>query len=68
MWEDVRDDIKREIGLIFENNGEFYMKFNCDFLTYFGEVEVVHMKSTNTEHSLRDSLKSCFLHVWRMER
>ena len=58
MWENVCDDIKREIGLTFENDGEFYMNFNRDFLNYFGEVEVVHINPTNTECSLRDSLKS----------
>ena len=55
MWDNVCKDIQNEIGLTFENDGEFYMNFNRDFLNYFGEVEVVHISPTNTECSMRDS-------------
>ena len=34
--------VKEELGLTFEDDGEFYMNFNKDFLNYFGEVEIVH--------------------------
>ena len=30
------------LNLDFENDGEFYMNYNRDFLRYFGEVEIVH--------------------------
>ena len=28
--------------MTFDDDGEFYMNFNRDFLRYFGEVEIVH--------------------------
>ena len=50
--------MKDEIGLIFKNDGEFYMNFNLDFLKYFGEIEVVHINPTNIECQLRDWTKT----------
>ena len=28
--------------MTFDDDGEFYMDFNLDFLKYFGEIEIVH--------------------------
>ena len=50
--------VKDDIGLVFENDGEFYMNFNQHFLKYFGEIEVVHINPTNIECSLRDWAKT----------
>ncbi len=41
-WRRITDSQKRALGLTFDNDGEFYMNFNRDFLRYFGEVEIVH--------------------------
>ena len=41
-WRKISSDQKRRLGLTFDNDGEFYMNFNRDFLRYFGEVEIVH--------------------------
>ena len=49
--------MRRDLGLTFDNDGEFYMNYNRDFLRYFGEVEIVHktpgkmMKDKRTERS-----------------
>ena len=34
--------MKKDLGLTFDDDGEFYMNFNFDFVKYFGEVEIVH--------------------------
>ena len=41
-WRNLKDSVKDELGLTFDDDGEFYMNFNLDFLKYFGEVEIVH--------------------------
>lgn len=41
-WRNIKDSVKQELGLTFDDDGEFYMNFNLDFLKYFGEVEIVH--------------------------
>lgn len=41
-WRKITDSQRRALGLTFDNDGEFYMNFNRDFLRYFGEVEIVH--------------------------
>ena len=41
-WRRITDSERRALGLTFDNDGEFYMNFNRDFLRYFGEVEIVH--------------------------
>ena len=41
-WRNLKDSVKKELGLTFDDDGEFYMDFNLDFLKYFGEVEIVH--------------------------
>ena len=41
-WRRITESQKRVLGLTFDNDGEFYMNFNRDFLRYFGEVEIVH--------------------------
>ena len=56
MWDNVCKDIQNEIGLTFENDGEFYMNFNRDFLNYFGEVEDQILKKLDN--------KSVCLSLW----
>ena len=34
------------------------MNFHRDFMAYFGEIEVVHIKPTNIESSARDCEKA----------
>jgi hypothetical protein len=58
FWNIVPNCVKERIGLTFENDGEFYMNFNLDFLKYFGEIEVVHVNPTNIECTLRDWTKT----------
>jgi calpain len=45
---------RSELGLTFEDDGEFYMSFR-DFLTYFGEVEICHLGPDGIDD--RDSKK-----------
>ena len=40
-WRRIPESQRRELGLTFEHDGEFYMDFN-DFHQYFGSVEIVH--------------------------
>ena len=32
-WKNLSSSVKQELGLTFDNDGEFYMSFNRDFLT-----------------------------------
>ena len=41
-WRRISQYQKNQLGLTFDDDGEFYMNFNRDFLKYFGEVEIVH--------------------------
>ena len=41
-WKNINEYVKEELGLAIEDDGEFYMNFDEDFLKYFGEVEIVH--------------------------
>ena len=41
-WRKISHQDKQRLGLTFNNDGEFYMNFNRDFIKYFGEVEIVH--------------------------
>ena len=42
QWRKISQHQKNQLGLTFDDDGEFYMNFNRDFLKYFGEVEIVH--------------------------
>jgi calpain len=41
-WRCIPEHAKREIGLTFNNDGEFWMTFR-DFLQYFDRVEICHL-------------------------
>ena len=41
-WRKISNQDKERLGLTFNDDGEFYMNFNRDFIKYFGEVEIVH--------------------------
>ena len=41
-WRGLSRAAKEELGLTFDDDGEFYMNFNIDFLRFFGEAEIVH--------------------------
>ena len=41
-WKRIPDSQKKALGLTIDNDGEFYMHFNLDFLRYFGGLEIVH--------------------------
>lgn len=41
-WRSIPAGYQRQLGLTFEDDGEFYMSFR-DFTTYFGEVEICHL-------------------------
>ena len=49
---------KRDLGITIENDGEFYMNFNRDFIKYFGEIEAVHITPTNMESLDQDQVKN----------
>jgi calpain len=46
-WRNLKDSVKKELGLTFDDDGEFYMDFNLDFLKYFGEIQIVHKTPDN---------------------
>ena len=41
-WRSIPNHKQRELGLTFEDDGEFYMSFR-DFLKFFGELEICHL-------------------------
>ena len=66
----LSDSVKRELGLTFDDDGEFYMNFNLDFLKYFGEVEIVHKTPTSMMEQQSSSRKYeviYFQGAWRGE-
>jgi len=69
-WMSLSDSVKRELGLTFDDDGEFYMNFNLDFLKYFGEVEIVHKTPTSMMEQQSSSRKYeviYFQGAWRGE-
>ena len=55
-WGMIPEHKRRELGLTFDDDGEFYMSFR-DFLTYFGELEICHL----TPDSLEDDDSRYFI-------
>ena len=47
-WNMIPEHKRRELGLTFDDDGEFYMSFR-DFLTYFGELEICHLTPDSLE-------------------
>ena len=43
--------------MTFDDDGEFYMNFNRDFLKYFGEVEIVHKTPAKMLEEQSDNIK-----------
>ena len=41
-WRMIPQYLRNQLGLTFEDDGEFYMSFR-DFLKYFGELEICHL-------------------------
>jgi len=69
-WRNLKDSVKQELGLTFDDDGEFYMNFNLDFLKYFGEVEIVHQTPSSMmeqQNSRRKYEVFYFKGAWRGE-
>lgn len=49
-WKNVPSRIREDLDLRLDDDGEFYMSFNRDFIKYFGDVEMVHL----TPGTIRD--------------
>ena len=47
-WKMIPSHRRTELGLTFEDDGEFYMSFR-DFLLYFGELEICHLTPDSYE-------------------
>lgn len=45
-WKKVSDSEKKELGLTFADNGEFWMSFE-DFCRYFTSIDICHMINTS---------------------
>jgi len=56
-WKNISSSMKESLGLTFDNDGEFYMSFNRDFLKHFGEVEIVHLTPTSMVEDQRSKVK-----------
>ena len=44
----IPNHLRNELGLTFEDDGEFYMSFR-DFLKYFGELEICHLSPDSVD-------------------
>ena len=47
-WQMIPSHKRSELGLTFDDDGEFYMSFR-DFLKYFGELEICHLTPDSLE-------------------
>ena len=47
-WKTIPNHMRNQLGLTFEDDGEFYMSFR-DFLKYFGELELCHLSPDSVD-------------------
>ena len=47
-WKSIPQYLRNQLGLTFEDDGEFYMSFR-DFLKYFGELEICHLSPDSVD-------------------
>eukprot|EP00095_Tigriopus_kingsejongensis_P004199 maker-scaffold208_size258758-snap-gene-1.28 protein:Tk04199 transcript:maker-scaffold208_size258758-snap-gene-1.28-mRNA-1 annotation:"calpain-b-like isoform x14" len=65
-WKAIPTDLRKNLGLTFEDDGEFYMSFR-DFLKYFGELELCHLTpdALDVEDGLRKFDVFHFFGEWK---
>ena len=51
-WSMIPQHMRHQLGLTFEDDGEFYMSFR-DFMTYFGELEICHLTPDSYDDETR---------------
>lgn len=60
-WRYIGEDVKQEIGLVSDVDGEFWMSYR-DFLKYFDRVEICNL----SPDALSDEQVSCGKRRWEM--
>ncbi|BFZ00227.1 hypothetical protein BsWGS_03266 [Bradybaena similaris] len=63
-WKKVSESEKKELGLTFDENGEFWMAFE-DFCRYFTHIDICHMMNTSFFTLKRTWKESVSTGEWR---
>ncbi|CAG5128776.1 unnamed protein product, partial [Candidula unifasciata] len=63
-WKKVSESEKKELGLTFDENGEFWMAFE-DFCRYFTHIDICHMMNTSFFTLKRTWKESVCTGEWR---
>ncbi|KAK6963019.1 calpain-5, partial [Biomphalaria glabrata] len=63
-WTKVSESEKKDLGLTFDENGEFWMSFD-DFCRYFTHIDICHMMNTSFFTLKRSWKESVAVGVWR---
>ena len=64
FWRQIPQYRRDELGLTFEDDGEFYMSFR-DFLKYYGELEICHLAPESVD--MEDADKKFEVFMWHGE-
>ncbi|GBG85181.1 hypothetical protein CBR_g39746 [Chara braunii] len=62
-WENISDDVKRNIGLKIEDDGGFFMSFE-DFCLHFARITICHSPNTSFFSYKQTWRKKLFLSSW----
>ncbi|CAL1546272.1 unnamed protein product [Lymnaea stagnalis] len=63
-WKKVSEAEKKELGLTFDENGEFWMSFD-DFCRYFTHIDICHMMNTSFFTLKRSWKETAAVGEWR---
>ncbi len=63
-WASIPEAVRRQLNLVFSDDGEFYMGFR-DFLKYFSQLEICHLVPDEDDSRAERALLQTFRDQWR---